>query len=131
MLSRLRRFTRVCCALICIAGWFALWQPRLSDGATVSWNNAVGGNWSGLNWTGGVGANPPQSGDTAAFNLAATYNVALDVSPSISSTTIGGSNVSFSNSTVGRTYTNALGMSVNSGSFNLTAATPINWVNNN
>src|SRR5438045_6794414 len=69
---------------------------------TVSWNNAAGGTWSGANWTGGVGTNPPTSSDTANFGIANTYNVTLDTSPTVNSFTVAGSNVTFLNSTVGR-----------------------------
>src|SRR4051812_7636101 len=66
--------------------------------ATVTWNTSTGGTWGTPNWTGGVGINPPTSADIAAFNLAATYNIDLNINPNVSGVQIGGSNVTFTNS---------------------------------
>jgi hypothetical protein len=54
----------------------------------VQWANAAGGNWSvGSNWVGGVA---PTSADIASLDLAGTYNVTLDVSPTVAGLVIGG-----------------------------------------
>ena len=119
--------------ILSVAGLVASFTQNPLDAATVTWNNAAGGNWSGANWTGGVGTNPPQPADTARFALASSYTVTLDVNPTVTSTLLAGSNVTIANSVVGRTYTNTSTMFVNTGStFNLTAATPVAWnVSNN
>ena len=100
-----------------------------ASAAVVSWNQPAGGNWSGLNWTGGAGANAPAANDTAAFNLAGSYSVNLNVSPSVAGLQVGGSNVTFTNSTAGRTFTNSGALTVSSGGFTLNAANPVNWTN--
>ena len=106
-------------------------MPRVSDAVIVSWNAGGGGVWSGANWSGGVGSNPPTGADTANFAIAFSYNITLDVNPSINNMTVAGSNVTLLNGTVGRTLTNAFGVTVNSGSLTLNAAQPITLIANN
>jgi hypothetical protein len=82
-----------------------------------------------LLWTGGVGINPPTTNDVAAFNLAATYSIDLTISPTVSGVQVGGSNVTFTNGTAGRTFHNNGTLIVSAGSFNLAASNPVNWTN--
>ena len=117
--------------ILSVAGLVASFTQNPLEAATVSWNNAAGGNWSGPNWTGGVGTNPPTSSDAANFAIANTYNVTLDISPSINNLTVAGSTVTYLNSTIGRTLTTTLGVTVNSGSLTLNAAQPIAITANN
>src|SRR5690349_20165171 len=104
--------------------------PRSAQGATVSWTNAAGGNWgSAANWVAGpTGSTPPATTDNAAFNILNGYTVSLDVNPSISGVGIGGSNVTFAGS-LGDTLTNTGGLTVTSGSLNLTSGSNVNFTN--
>ncbi len=101
----------------------------LQGAVTTAWNTATGGNFNTPgDWTMGV----PGSADTAQFNIANTYTVSLDVSPSITSMSVGGSNVTFANSVSGRTFSISSTLNVNSGGMTLNAATPITMtVSNN
>ncbi len=131
----MRRFAGVMAlrraAMLVVGGLAVGAAATAADALTVSWNNASGGNWTGSNWTGGGGSGPPGSGDTANFALANTYNVNLDISPTVNNCTVAGSNVTFTNSTAGRTFTWTTGGNVNSGSLTLNASQPINLIANN
>ncbi len=59
-----------------------------AQGATITWNNAAGGNWgTAANWS---PAQVPGSGDDAVIDLAGTYTVTVNVAASVSTLTLGG-----------------------------------------
>src|SRR5215471_16436380 len=65
-----------------------LLHPSLASAAAVRWNNAAGGNWNlPGNW---LPAAVPTASDTAVIDLAGTYTVTLDVSPSIAALRVSG-----------------------------------------
>jgi fibronectin-binding autotransporter adhesin len=76
--------------------------------ANDTWDNNPGGNWeNGLNWADG---STPGSGDTATFNLAATYAATFGVAPAaIQALTVNAGTVTFQSSGGAKT------LSVNSG----------------
>src|SRR4051812_39025923 len=94
----------IAAAAAAAAGTLAI-MPPTSRAFVVSWNQPAGGNWSGLNWSSVNGSGPPSSTDFAAFNIANSYNVGLDVNPTVSGVSVGGSNVTFAGS-LGHTLTN-------------------------
>src|SRR5215203_63690 len=93
--------------------------PAGTLASLVTWNQPAGGNWTGLNWVGGVGNSPPVAGDAAAFNLANNYNVNIVSNVGIANVIVGGSNVTFLAFSPGFTFANSGGLNVNSGSFTL------------
>jgi len=98
---------------------------RLASAATTTaWTNMGGGsfNVSG-NWSAGV----PGLADTAQFNILNSYAVTLDINPSITAMSVGGSNVTFANTVSGRTFNISSTLNVNSGSLILNAPTPVNF----
>src|SRR5438045_7279269 len=77
----------------------------------LDWANAAGGSYSTPgNWVGGVA---PLATDSVRFNLAGTYNVNFDVSPTNTAFLVSAGNVTFrSNGAAGRTFTIAGGGTV-------------------
>jgi hypothetical protein len=69
----------------------------VASAANDVWDNNPGGNWeTGANWTDG---STPGTGDTATFNLAATYPVTFGVAPTaIQALTVTGGTVTFQSS---------------------------------
>jgi hypothetical protein len=60
---------------------------RSVGAGSISWTNPAGGNWStGSNWSTGVA---PGASDDVVVDLAGTYTVTLDVSPTVGSLSLG------------------------------------------
>ena len=80
----------------------------VASAANDVWDNNPGGNWeTGANWTDG---STPGTGDTATFNLAATYPVTFGVAPTaIQALTVSAGTVTFQSSGGAKT------LNVNSG----------------
>ncbi len=96
-----------------------------ANGATIPWTNSGGGSFGVPgNWNSGAGP-VPTTPDTAQFNIGNTYNVALNISPTNTAVSVGGSNVTLTNSAAGRTYTVSGALTTTSGSLTLNAAQPI------
>src|SRR5688572_6583583 len=113
---------------LAVAG--ALAPAAVARAVNIPWTNAAGGNFGlATNWNSGAGPVPGVN-DTAQFNIANTYTVTLNVDPSVQTVQVGGSNVTFANSVGGRTVTTSGNLNVNSGSFVLSAATPVTWTGN-
>src|ERR1700728_2486632 len=61
-----------------------------SQASTIIWTNTAGGNWSGaINWSPN---SVPSTEDDAFITNSGTYDVSLDVSESVNSLTLGGTN---------------------------------------
>jgi hypothetical protein len=57
-----------------------------AEAAEIHWKNGVNGNWStGTNWVGDIAPGPL---DTAVIDVAGTYTVTLDVSPTVAGFTL-------------------------------------------
>src|SRR5437868_15309009 len=103
-LKRTRRRRAMIIAAAVAGGVVNSFLTRDARAATIPWFNSSGGNFNtAANWNSGSGPVPGAS-DTAQFNIAATYLVNLDISPTNASLTVGGGTVTFTNTTVGRTY---------------------------
>ena len=71
---------------------FTLLLATPAAAVTTTFTGSLDNDWNKAgNWSAGV---PSGAADTANFNIANTYNVTLDISPSISAVNVGGSNVS-------------------------------------
>lgn len=100
----LRRAARI--ASLSVLFTFAL--SAVAWAANDVWDNNPGGNWeNGLNW---VDGSTPATGDTATFNLAATYPATFGVAPTaIQALTVNAGTVTFQSSGGAKT------LNVNSG----------------
>jgi hypothetical protein len=117
------QFRRKCAIALAIATASA--SASLLQGATISWSNAGGGNFNtASNWNSGAGP-VPGSADTAQFNILTTYNVVLDINPSINAMLVGGSNLGLLNAVSGRKFSVAGTLNVNSGSMTLDPSVPV------
>jgi len=94
---RLDRTERLRAAGLLLIGWLLLGFVREAQAANVHYN-AASGDWTDANWTGGVGSNPPQDGDSAFIgsNAGAT-TAAVDITTDVSS----GGTTNFPSVTVG------------------------------
>ena len=74
---------------IVLSLWVLMWVFSLTAGAsTVTWTNTAGGAWSvPSNWSPNF---VPGLSDDAVITSAGTYTITMDVSPTISSLTLGG-----------------------------------------
>ena len=99
-----KRSSRRRCGTILAAAILGFGARDASAATTYQWAIPIGGAWSTpCNWTPSSPAGPPGAADTAQFNIANTYTVTLNVSPTITTFMTGGSNLTLGNSTVGRT----------------------------
>jgi hypothetical protein len=94
-----------------------------AEARATTWSAAVSGDFSDTTkWTGGAAPGPA---DAAVFDVAGAYDLNLDLSPSTASLAVGGSNLTLTNATAGRTWALGGALSVTAGSLTLGATEPI------